>query len=425
MHGLLYLCLTGCVLRTDMLSIHKAAKLGESGWDTSHLTERTCQAQEAARQAQSDLKQRQQEIERNLRHELAATKQHVSDLERSRTNWKQRALCSEQNHKLAQRGLSRFEAAVKRLRQLNDTKRSRMRVPTNKRHKLQSDGRWDLRKSKISLLSQEERKKIVVHDIMKNIRDGGHGNYTGLTKNYGPKILQDYHLTANTMRPMLKDIFSWWVSEDVADVFDGGPHRTTISRYAVAKTAVLKATVQSFIDSQYVTSICMMIDASKRKKKDHMPSGATYSRKGARGRIVDAKLLSDSVTAGKTGFSEATHLWNQLSPEARLKMDAILFDTTSSNTGKLHGLAAELERLAARDLMVIRCLLHVLSLLMVSFGTRLCGETPSLHTGSSTEPQAIALLLFLHYCENREWKDLKEAYFTLWKPHTSYVAEQG
>ena len=165
-----------------------------------------------------------------------------------------------------------------------------------------------------------------------------------------------------------------------------------------------------------------MIDASKRKKKDHMPSGATYSRKGARGRIVDAKLLSDSVTAGKTGFSEATHLWNQLSSEARLKMDAILFDTTSSNTGKLHGLAAELERLAARDLMVIRCLLHVLSLLMVSFGTRLCGETPSLHTGSSTEPQAIALLLFLHYCENREWKDLKEAYFTLWKPHTSYAA---
>ena len=59
---------------------------------------------------------------------------------------------------------------------------------------------------------------------------------------------------------------------------------------------------------------------------------------------------------------------------------------------------------------------------MVSFGTGLCGETPSLHTGSSTEPHAIALLLFLDYCENREWKDLKEAYFTLWKPHEKHAA---
>ena len=220
----------------------KATKLGGSGWDTSHLTERTCLAQEAALQAQADRKRRQQEIERNLRHELAAIKQQVSHLERSRTNWRQRALRSGQDNRLAQHSLCRFEAAVQHLRRLNNTKRVQIQVFSNKRHKLQSDGRWDLRKSKISLLSHEERKKIVVHDIMKNIRDGG--NYTGLTKNYGPKILQDYHLTSNTMHPMLKDIFSWWVSEDLADVFDGGPHRTTISRYAVAKTAALKKTVQ-------------------------------------------------------------------------------------------------------------------------------------------------------------------------------------
>lgn len=211
------------------------------------------------------------------------------------------------------------------------------------------------------------------------------------------------------------------MTEDAVDAFET-PHRTTLSRYAVAKTAYLKAGIQSKIDTDEVKSLAVMIDGSKRKKKDHAPSGGTYSCGGK----VEASLLSDTVTTGKTGFNQAKHMWSQLSPAGKKKLRAILFDTTSSNTGKLHGLAAELERLAERDLMLVRCQLHVLSLLMVAFGVTLCGETPSLHTlsGSGTPPNAVALLLqlFLHYLEGREWKDLKEAYFTLWTPHERYCA---
>ena len=57
-----------------------------------------------------------------------------------------------------------------------------------------------------------------------------------------------------------------------------------------------------------------------------------------------------------------------------------------------------------------RCLLHVLSLMMVAFGTTLLGEALSLHWGCNTPPYAIALILFLRYVKNREWKDLHEAY---------------
>jgi hypothetical protein len=102
------------------------------------------------------------------------------------------------------------------------------------------------------------------------------------------------------------------------------------------------------------------------------------------------------------------------SPAAQPKLGAMLFDTTSSNTGEYHGLAAELDRQTEMDLMTIRCLLHILSLLMVAFGTTLLGEAPSLHWGCNTPPHAIALMLFLRYVESREWKDIHEAYQVLW-----------
>jgi hypothetical protein len=59
---------------------------------------------------------------------------------------------------------------------------------------------------------------------------------------------------------------------------------------------------------------------------------------------VCKSVLSDSVTAGKSGKAQAEHIIATFGYEdAKRCLTAVLFDTTSSNTGHEHGLRAELE----------------------------------------------------------------------------------
>ena len=102
----------------------------------------------------------------------------------------------------------------------------------------------------------------------------------------------------------------------------------------------MKEQTQSRLIDDDVEFVALLADGSKRAKKDHHPSGVSYSTKFN----VHREMLGDSVTAGKTGKSQAQHLYYSLPAAAQCKLGAILFDTTSSNTGELHGLAAELDR---------------------------------------------------------------------------------
>jgi len=155
-----------------------------------------------------------------------------------------------------------------------------------------------------------------------------------------------------------------------------------------------------------------MNDGSKRQKLDHGVGGLTFvdTQKCS----VEAIILSDSVTAGKKGDSQAQQLYNSLPEGARSKLKAMVYDTTSSNTGSKSGMRAELQRKLRSKIMEMRCFQHVWSLVMVAFGIRLNGATPSLHTGTSTRPQPIAYLFFHAYVENRDSKEVKEAYELLW-----------
>ena len=67
-------------------------------------------------------------------------------------------------------------------------------------------GCWDLRTSAISLLTKEERKIVCISRALERIKEGG--KYSDLSLNYGPKILQDWGVSANNFRPLMKDAFA-------------------------------------------------------------------------------------------------------------------------------------------------------------------------------------------------------------------------
>ena len=350
----------------------------------------------------------------NLKRKLHKSQVAANHFKSARGNWKDRALDGATQYRLLCHSRVRVEGAMERLsRQLSDVRKSRdayyqqgFRLQQKKKS-LKKAGRWDMRTPTINLLTKEEKKLISINHVLARIKDGS--PYSDLSINYGPKIIQDWGVSANNLRGNMRDAFAWMVTEDEVPGFHI-PDRTTVSRHAVARAAILKRQGQSALGSGDVTPIAFMAGASNRGKQNHTAAGVTYSTTFN----VHRMIMSDSVTAGKTGKSEAEHVRTLFSAVAMRKLGAIVFDTTSSNTGELHGLAAELNRNIELDLMVTRCLLHVQSLPMVDFGTRLLGATPSLHWGSNTPAHGIALMMFTKYVENREWKDLKEAYEVLW-----------
>ena len=389
------------------LTAYKASIHSRHQWGVFHHSARHKHQEEVEQH------RHQRDVETH-RAKSRAVQQQLRDCARSKDRWKQTAGREATARRNANHSKDRVTAAMDRLsNRLHKVCASRNQAYQQcanlkrKKSALVESGRWDLRAPTASLLTKKERRNICIQGVLKRVKVGG--KYSDLTLNYGPKIIQDYGLSANNLRPMLRDIFAWFVTEDEVPEFKV-PHRTTVSRHAVARNAVLKKEHMSALEDGEVTFITGLADGSKRDKKDHEPAAATYSSK----HDVHQVIMRDSVTGGKTGVSQAEHVFTSFSPAAQPKLGAMLYDTTSSNTGEFHGLGAELDRLTELDLMFIRCTLHVLSLLMVAFGTTLLGEAPSLHWGVNTPPHAIALMLFLRYVENREWKDLHEAYEMLW-----------
>ena len=156
------------------------------------------------------------------------------------------------------------------------------------------------------------------------------------------------------------------------------------------------------------------MDGSERGKLNHEPLVETHTERADRS--SDAKvcksLVTDSTKAGKSGKDQATHIIKTLGSSVG-SLKAILFDTTSSNTGSENGLRAWLEMLLNHDLMMVLCYLHVWSLVMVMFCLVLCGPMPSLRTGVNTPPHPIALLMYLYYVLVRDWKLLKDGFLLL------------
>ena len=205
-------------------------------------------------------------------------------------------------------------------------------------------------------------------------------------------------------------VWRYWIDEESKP--KRLQHRTTLTRHTVARCSILKDDKLSWLMADSITSVCSLNDGSKRQKQDHGPLALTLT--DTETCSVHAIVLPDSVTAGKKGNSQANHIFNSMPEAVRHKFKAMVYATTSSNTGSKAGLRAELQRKLRRKIMEMRCFQHVWSLVMVSFGIRLNGATPSLHTGSSTRPQPIAYLFFHAYVENRDAKEIKEAYELLW-----------
>ena len=59
------------------------------------------------------------------------------------------------------------------------------------------------------------------------------------------------------------------------------------------------------------------------------------------------------------------------------KVQAMCFDTTSVNTGKLNGVCVRLENLIGRELMWFGCRHHVLELILAKVFTLCCGPSSS------------------------------------------------
>ena len=412
------------------LTLYKAKLHAKDGWSTYDKSERhktvllkekednaalLLQVEQRHEQTLTSQKEKYEQTVNNLKSKLHESQVTKSNLKRAKENWKARAGAEANLRRSLCHGRNRVEAAMERIgeqlrgcRTSRDTYKQRSENLQRKKSTLLASGRWDLRTPLLNLLSKEERKQASIRHVLSRIKDKG-GLYSNLSVNYGPKIIQDWGVTANTLRPVMADAFAWMVTEDEVPAFQI-QHRTTVSRQAVSRAKILKTDAETLLESDEVKFISAMADASNRAKKAHTPVGATWSSKFE----VHKMAIKDSVIAGKTGKSEAQHVYESFSPLARKKLGSMVYDTTSSNTGKVHGLGAELNRLTEMDLMNTECLLHVESLPMVDFGTRLCGECPSLHWGVNTPPNAIALMLFLKYVENREWPDLREAYFTLW-----------
>ena len=211
-------------------------------------------------------------------------------------------------------------------------------------------------------------------------------------------------------RDMLGTVYRWWVDTD--SLPERLPHRTTLSRMTVARYALLKDNQLLDLSNAAIISICLTIDGSKRQKPNHDPTGCTYT--DPRDGTVNVRLLGDTVKAGKSGASQAAYIHSSLTDAILAKADTIIYDTTSSNTGKNHGLGAELEQLLDHEMGQVECLQHVGSLAQVAFAVRLCGPTPSLHTWANTEPHTIAYLNFIAWLENGNWPAVKEGYLCLW-----------
>ena len=130
----------------------------------------------------------------------------------------------------------------------------------------------------MNLLTKEERKIVCINRVLERIKEGG--KYSDLPLNYGPKMLRDWGVSANNFRPLMKDAFAWMVTEDEVPEF-AVQHRTTVSRHAVARAAMLKGETQMLFESPEVTSIGSGADGSKRDKQDHAPVVGTCSTKYA------------------------------------------------------------------------------------------------------------------------------------------------
>jgi hypothetical protein len=132
-------------------------------------------------------------------------------------------------------------------------------------------------------------------------------------------------------------VWRYWIDEESKP--KRLQHRTTLTRHTVARCSILKDDKLSWLMADSITSVCSLNDGSKRQKQDHGPLALTLT--DTETCSVHAIVLSDSVTAGKKGNSQANHIFNSMPEAVRHKFKAMVYDTTSSNTGSKAGLRAE------------------------------------------------------------------------------------
>ena len=280
-------------------------------------------------------------------------------------------------------------------------------------HKKSLGARGDLRTPLINILTADQQEEVAANHAANRVFQ--HGAYTDVANNYFSGLLSKYNLSANTSRPLLFDVFKLYVSDKskyLSKLRVMDPR--TVSRKAIARASILREGNLQRVRRAKSLAICM--DGSERFKWNHAILIGTNTERDNRssGGNVVKSLLSDSTTAGKSGKDQADHVISTLGPEGVSVLDAVLFDTTSSNTGVEHGLKAELEYALDKPIMMILCFLHVWSLVMVEFCLWLCGPMPSLRTGVHTPPHPLALLMYLYYVLSRGWPKLKEAFYCFW-----------
>ena len=280
-------------------------------------------------------------------------------------------------------------------------------------HRKALGARGDLRAPLLNLLTKDEQEEAAVNHATNRVFQ--HGTCTDVANNYCPGLLSKCNLSANTSRPMLFDVFKMHVSDK--EKYESKLRVTDprlLSKKAVARTSILRGC--NMLRVGKAKCLCVIMDGSERQKQNHEPLAETHSERDDRssGGCVIKSLLSDPTKAGKSGKDQAGHIINTLGVEGVEALEAVLFDTTSSNTGSDHGLKAELGHSLDKRIMVILCFLHVWGLVMVEFCLWLCGPMPSLRTGVHTPPHPLALLMYLHYVLSRGWPKLKEALYCFW-----------
>lgn len=289
---------------------------------------------------------------RNKAAKLQAKSQQVHKLQVAMNDSAEPQWSFKYDKKVLKRETSALEVVVqsqsKRIEKLVATLTQKTMDLRNMVRKMKRLGdRGDGRKQLLSLLTAEQQEEVAANHSFRRVFNKG--KYIDIANNYCPGLLSKYNLSGNVTRGNLYDTFKLYVSSKSEYV-----KRLRIMNFRlIGKKAVARAAVirdKNLERVQGAESICVCMDGSEREKLNHKPLAETHLERDSRdpANLSDGKvcrsLLSDSTTAGKSGKDQAQHIVGAIGLKAaKRSSDAVLFDTTSSNTGCEHGLRAELE----------------------------------------------------------------------------------
>ena len=196
------------------MSAYKAQIHSQHDWSVKSHTGRHSTAAALEKQSQKD-----GAVITTLKRKLHDAQVAASNTRNSRDGWKSRAHASANQCRSLSHNRVRVQSAVDRLsfqligiRKARDTYYQKSFRMGCKKRALEVSGRWDLRAPLVNLLSKEDRKRVCIAHVLSRIKDGS--NYSDLSVNYGPKIIQDWDISANNLRESMPDAFKWMVAED-------------------------------------------------------------------------------------------------------------------------------------------------------------------------------------------------------------------